>query len=92
MNIYYYKKIHINIPQFWKEILKMTIPVIIVFPIGIILNKILIANSYVILFLKASIYTGIYLMLMWFLAMNKYEKNILLNPIKKIKNVIVKKK
>ena len=92
MNIYYYKKIHINIPQFWKEILKMTIPVIIVFPIGIILNKILIANSYVILFLKASIYTGIYLMFMWFLAMNKYEKNILLNPIKKIKNVIVNKK
>ena len=78
MNIYYYKKIHIDIPRFWKEILKMTIPVVIAFIIGIGLNRILMANNY----------TCVYTFLVWKLGMNDYEKGVFLQPAKKIINKI----
>lgn len=84
MNIYYYKKIHIDIPRFWKQILKMTIPVAIAFVIGIGLNRILVANNYFILLIKIVIYTSIYAFLVWKLGMNAYEKEVFLQPINKI--------
>ena len=88
MNIYYYKKIHIDIPRFWKEILKMTIPVVIAFIIGIGLNRILMANNYFILLIKIIIYTCVYTFLVWKLGMNDYEKGVFLQPAKKIINKI----
>lgn len=86
MNIYYYKKIHIDIPMFWEEILKITIPVIIALAIGLGLNKLLVANNYFKLLIKIVIYTSIYALLVWKLTMNDYEKQVFLQPIKKIIN------
>ena len=88
MNIYYYKKIHIDIPRFWKEILKMTIPVGMALVIGIGLNRILIANNYFILLVKIVIYTCVYAFLVWKLSMNDYEKGVFLQPVKKMINKI----
>ena len=88
MNIYYYKKIHIDIPRFWKEILKMTIPVVIAFIIGIGLNRILMANNYFVLLIKIIIYTCVYTFLVWKLGMNDYEEGVFLQPAKKITNKI----
>ena len=76
MNIYYQNTIHINIKEFWKEILKMTIPVIICFFIGILVNK-LIGNINVIIYaLKILIYVAVYGILMWNLGMNLNEKDL----------------
>ena len=56
MNVYYHKKIHINMIKFWKEILKMTIPVLLSFLIGII-GGVIIKNTGIIIFtLKVFIY------------------------------------
>lgn len=84
MNIYYYKKIHIDIPRFWKVILKMTIPVAIAFIIGLGLNKILIANNYFMFLIKIFIYTCVYAVLVYKLSMNTYEKEVFIQPLKKI--------
>ena len=84
MNIYYYKKIHINIPKFWKEIYKMTVPIAVPVIIGILLNKVIIANGYLLLFLKVAIYTCIYSLVVYKMSMNNYEKEMFVKPIKKI--------
>lgn len=84
MNIYYYKKININIPKFWKQIFRMTIPLIIPIIIGIALNKLIVANNYLLLGIKIIIYTCIYFLIVWNFSMNKNEKNIFIQPIKKI--------
>ena len=84
MNIYYYKKIHIDIPKFWKEILRMTIPMVVPIVGGVLLNKSIIANSYILLFLKIAIYTLIYSLVVYKLSMNNYEKEIFIKPIRKI--------
>lgn len=90
MNIYYHKKININIIKFWKEIAKMTIPMVIPIVIGILLNKLIIADSYVLLFVKIVIYTCIYSLSIYKLSMNSYEKETFVQPIKKILDKINK--
>lgn len=87
MNIYYYKKIRLNIPLFWKNIFKMTIPLAIVLIIGTILNQIIVSNTIPFLILKASCYTILYAIIGWKFVLNKSEKSIFTG----IKTKILKK-
>lgn len=86
LNIYYHKKVGLDMIEFWKNILFMTVPVVITFLIGIALNKLIINNSFIWLFLKIAIYTVIYSIFMWLFAMNKYEKEMIIKPVKTILN------
>ncbi|MBA5850026.1 polysaccharide biosynthesis protein [Clostridium sp. cel8] len=88
MNIYYYKQIHINIPRFWKNISLMTIPVIIAFICSFFINGFIIGSGYRCILIKGVLFTIIYIPLMWFIGMNKYEKSLFISPIKKIKERI----
>lgn len=84
MNIFYYKNIHINIPEFWKNIFKMTIPVLICFVIGIIVKMIIPIKSNYNLLLQILIYAIIYIAIMWKFGINQYEKELFNKTIKKI--------
>lgn len=89
INIYYYKKINIDIPRFWKNIIIMTIPVVLSVILGCIINNIININGYIGIFMKGILYSLIYVALMWSLAINEYEKNLLIGPFTKIKNKIL---
>lgn len=84
MNIYYYKKIKLDIPKYWKFFLIYTLP------IGVIssLIKYLIRNIYFTwktFFIAMIIYVIIY-SLMMYMYMNSEEKDILHNLFKKLRN------
>lgn len=85
MNIYYQKKCNIDVFYFWKNILKVSrgliIPIVFEILIKIVFNKFSISFY----FLNIAIYTCLYVLSMWFWGMNKYEKNLILVPMKKIK-------
>ena len=87
MNIFYYKKTHIDIPEFWKNILKMTIPVFIVSLIGFAIKKIIPIDNNLKLIFQILIYIILYAFTMWNFGTNQYEKNLFKKPIK----VIIKK-
>ncbi|WP_286034275.1 oligosaccharide flippase family protein [Fusobacterium necrogenes] len=86
MNIYYQKRINIDIILFWKNILKMTKPIVIVFILGILMNKFIVDYSLVTFIIKGSIYTVIYSILMYFWGMNRDEKEEIRKILKKFKN------
>lgn len=86
INIYYWKRVDIDIPLFWKSILKMTIPIGITMAIGIILNKLILNYSVITFTIKGFIYVIIYIILMWLLALNLEEKEELLKPLRKVLN------
>ncbi len=92
LNIYYWKKIKIDIPKFWKEILKMSLPIILVFLFGMVLHKYWVISNILILILQIIIYTGLYALFMWNFGMNNYEKDVVRKPLLKITNKIFKKK
>ena len=60
MNIYYHRVIKIDIIKFWREIIKMTIPIIFVFILGIFINTTLHNDNLQIYFIKIGIYTLAY--------------------------------
>lgn len=88
MNIFYYKAIGINIPLFWKNIGKMSIfPGIMLFA-GIIMNKYILLNNWFVFFIAVFSYTAIYCAVMYFGALNQYEKDMMRKPVIKIINKI----
>lgn len=86
MNVYYWKKVKINIPKFWINILFMSFPLIMGLVYGVTLNYKVISHSWLILILKIIIFSIVFILLLWFTAMNKYEKNLVFIPIKNILN------
>ena len=78
MNWYFKKYLNIDIKTFWKQILKITISVILCSFIGILLNYILGIGSVSILIIKLLIYTLIYLIIMWITSFNKDEKMLVI--------------
>lgn len=91
MNIYYYKKVNLNIVQFWIEIFKLTIPIIISISIGIMTNKLINEIGVISLIVKILIYSCSYFIFMWNMGMNKYEQGIFGYPLSKINTNIIKK-
>jgi len=85
INIYYHKKIGIDIIVFIKEILSMTLPVLIVLGIGIIINYYLQTTNLIILASKIFVYILIFSIFMWFIGFNNYEKNIFIGMLNKVK-------
>lgn len=63
MNIYYHKILKMNMILFWKEILKLSIPVLIASIFGIFLNRYLINVNYINFLTKILIYTIIYVLI-----------------------------
>ena len=84
MNIFYHKKIGINIIEFWKNILKMTIPMVFAVVLAIVLKNILQITNIGILIFEILIYVIIYGLIVYKFSMNNYEKELILKPIKKL--------
>ena len=84
INIYYQKKVGINVISFWKEIIKMTIPFIIPIAIILIIMNFITLHGFTHLIIFGSIYTIIYCIVCYLLVMNEYEKNIVNKVLKKL--------
>ena len=84
LNIYYQKRVGINVIKFWKEIIKMTIPFIIPIVLILFIMKFIILHGFVHLIVFGSIYTLLYCIVCYLLVMNDYEKNIVNKVLKKI--------
>ena len=84
INIYYQKKVGINVIKFWKEIFKMTIPFIIPIVVILFIMHFITLHGYVHLIVFGGIYSIIYSAVCYFLVMNDYEKNTVNKVLKKL--------
>ncbi|MHA4988593.1 lipopolysaccharide biosynthesis protein [Cetobacterium somerae] len=75
MNIYYKVSVGLDIVKFWKNIIKMSIPIGIVMIFGYILNSYLIEINYLNFLIKIGLYATSYGILLWFMGLNDYEKS-----------------
>jgi O-antigen/teichoic acid export membrane protein len=77
MNIVYYKIMKINIFYFFKEcFLKMAPALVITLLFGFLINYYFPAANFFIFFIKVFAVTLIYLLTMWLIGLNKYEKDL----------------
>lgn len=84
MNWYYYKKVGLDIPSFWGNILKMTIV-----PAGMICISFLLQRAGVVtntiwsFAVGVIVYTGVFCVFSWLFSMNQYEKDLVSELIKR---------
>jgi len=76
MNMYYHRVVHLDIPRFWKEIFKMTIPMAAAFGVAFAFKTFLGGNDGMSILMNSCTYTIAYVPLVWFFAMNEYEKSL----------------
>ena len=84
MNFYYHKKCNIDVIAFWKNILRMSLGLIIPTITGLIITRYVDIYSIENMILFIALYAIIYIAFMWFLGMNKYEKNFVSKPLVRI--------
>jgi len=88
MNRYYYKRIGIDIPLFWKNIIHMMPSAfILIVLVEIFQMNVSLEYSWLYFVIKVIIYTLIYMILMYFIGMNGYEKNLCRSAICKVLRV-----
>lgn len=84
MNIYYHKKIRLNMILFWTEILKLSIPLILTVAIYLMFKLFFShENSLIEYFISICVFVLLFLISMWFVGMNGYEKRIIERVFKK---------
>lgn len=87
MNWFYYKKIGLAIPLFWKNIIKMSIVPSVMTLVTVVLQRYVLDFTSPMLFVGGVIiYTCIYCLLSWNFSMNEYEKSLFLGCVGKLKN------
>jgi len=83
MNLFYIKVEKIAIKEFWWQIGKMTVSVLVCTAIGFTFNYVLYGG--IVLFIcKIALYLLLYCILMWLFAMNDYEKNLVKELLNKL--------
>ena len=91
MNWYYWKKIHLEIPRFWKNVVGIFIGPIIMCVITLIISNFIDFYNVLALISGIIIYVIIFFVYNCFFCMNDYEKDIFKSPVRKILNKFSKK-
>lgn len=84
INIYYHKKCNINIFAYWKNIGQMCLGLIIPAICGVLLMRFLPKGNIMLFFAGIVVYTCIYCLSVWFMAMNAYEKDLVKRTLSKV--------
>lgn len=82
MDIYYQKKIHLNMKQWWIQFIKMLVPVIFSILIFRIIKMRFIINSFYTLGIAIFLYIMVYIVLIYSLGLTENEKIFVLKQLK----------
>lgn len=88
MNIYYYKVTGLDIPLFWRNILKMAVIPAGMLAAGLMLNRVIVIDNWLTFFAGVVLFTAVYAVLMYLFAMNDYEKDIIRKPLQRILRIV----
>ena len=84
MNWYYYRRIGLNIPWFWKKICQllpsMVVPTIAAVCIALFAH----IESYFHIMLWGCVFVAVYALFLWFFGLNKFERDLIAVPVEKI--------
>lgn len=85
MSVVFHKKLGVNMFSFYYNCyIKMLLPIIITAVLGVLIFYLIASASWLLLIVKCVAVGIIYVILMWFLAWNKPEKELLTSPLKKL--------
>lgn len=84
MNWYYYKRIGMNIPKFWRHIFHLMPAMILPAALAVVLAIFVHPASYFGLILPGIALVAVYAASMWLFGMNRFERDLIASPIRRI--------
>ncbi|MBQ0038761.1 MAG: lipopolysaccharide biosynthesis protein [Clostridiales bacterium] len=84
MNWYYDKRIGLNIRRFWRHILHLVPAMLPPAVVAVLLARSVHATSYFGLILPGLLLVAVYGGSMWLFGMNRYERELVMNPVRKV--------
>ncbi len=89
MNFIYWKKLKLNIPRYFKECqLKMLLPMVISGAIGFLISNIYPVTNLIFFVFKGAIWGVCHIAIIWFMFLNKYEKDLFMGYVKSALSVV----
>lgn len=88
MNIYYAKKIRLDIKSFWKSIFSILPGYILPVAVSIVINRLWKLDSYYDIFGAAVVIAISFIGSVWLFSMNEYEKYLIKKPIVKLISLV----
>lgn len=85
MNIYYHKVLKIDIRKFWTEIIKISCGMIVPVIYGCIIYRLACIDNWLTLGMHIIVYTCIYMLSVYILSMNSFERSVITNALLRIK-------
>lgn len=84
LNIHFHRHCQLNVLSFWKSIFRLAAGMLPAIAVGIILNRFWDMSSFMKMAAGIAIYALVYILGMWLLGFNQYEKDLLRKPLRKI--------
>lgn len=84
MNCYYHKKIGLDMYMFWKSIASILPGYVIPIVVAISINKFAMIRSFIDILIYAMIISLVYIVSVFMISMNSYEKDLFIRPLKKL--------
>jgi O-antigen/teichoic acid export membrane protein len=84
INIYYHR-IGIKVVKFFREIAKLSLPILLAGVGGYFLIEAFPTNGWLSFFIGVLVYSSLYILLLWFLGLNQYEKQLIQSIIKRFR-------
>jgi len=81
LNIYYYRKQHLDILSFWKQIIKMNIPPTMLLFAVLLLSYFYALDGWLGILIYGLLFSISYIVVTYRFSLNDYEKNLLIKPI-----------
>ena len=84
MNWFYYKKIGLDIPSYWKQVGGIALRIIIIGVVGAGIHFLLPLQGWMGLFIQCILYAIVFMILGWFFLFNEYEKSLIQGLLNKV--------
>jgi len=81
MNLYYHNRVGLNMKYFWREIFKLIKALFPPIFVGILMYIFIDLHNVLKFLTYGLIYVVVYILSIWFLGMNNYEKNLIRKPL-----------
>lgn len=84
MNTYYFRQIGLNMPLFWRNIGRLSVPVAFSFVGGYATNWLITQDTFFLLAIRIVMFSVVYCLVIWRLGLNIYEKELFSSPFKRL--------
>lgn len=84
MNLYYHKKVGLDMKYFWSQIFRFIPSLLVPITVGVLMFLFANISDIITFLICGTIYLIIFCISMWFLGMNQYEKNLIGKPMSKL--------